>query len=970
MANTLSSILKKLGLNQENGIYLANDELPDYPLRIKNSLKSIDFDAIYYLNDKPLIIFKEFYDKNNINEKIKNFHKSVWNLGETPVLFIILPQDIHIYNGFIFKKEDHTAWKKFSSTDVKLDEFSYFNLNSGNFWKKNEKVFSKHTRVQNYLLENLKTCRSMLLELGLPQEIIHNILGRLIFSRYLLDRGILKNEYFLDNYKAKFTDVIRSKTDLYNYFDYLKKKFNGELFPVNKKEFDLINEKHLNLLSHLFQGNDVGSSQTVLFDVYDFSIIPVELISNIYETFLSKESQKSNKSFFTPLFLVDYVLANRIDEKLTTGSSKCKILDPSCGSGIFLVESLRKIIETYKENLHRELTGKEIKEIVKKNIFGVDTDKDAIYISIFSIYITMMDYINKDELSSFKFPLLKGTNLFHADFFDTKHEFNKTINNIDVIVGNPPWGKYDGLHVSYFIDKGMALPNKEISIAFLERVSDFAHDNTSIALIVTSKILYNLREKKFRKQFFEKFCIEQVFEFSSVRRNVFANAIGPGSIIFYKINKREDIRQNLVKYISLKQNRFFKLFNAIVIEKNDVKYILQKHFLEDDWIWKVILYGSIYDFLLIKRLKNEFSPLKLLLDESSLIYGVGLQSNKSDNPQDASDLIDKNFIETEGLKRYYIKTEKCAKWKKHEVHRIRNIELFKPPHILMRVSLNNKDYMGMGIFSDEELIFKHSIQSIKGKEKDKPILKSLLGLLNSKFFAYYMFMTGSTIGIERPQIRSEELLNFPAAISLQVNNKVEVLQETYDLMNKNSLNSNLDLKNKILELEKEIEELIYQSYNLSNSERDLINYANNVSIPMRKGHDKPFEQVDAQDLYDYSNIFIKTFEGLLNKEENLVPEIYNTGYFIAINFKISTNICRNTKKIIHNDNLNDVINKFGYMSLNEFTKDLYILRDIKGFEKNSFYIIKPNEYKNWHKSIARTDLNEFLEAMLKKGRGL
>lgn len=83
--------------------------------------------------------------------------------------------------------------------------------------------------------------------------------------------------------------------------------------------------------------------QSVLDCPYDFKIIPIELISNIYEAFLQDNNSKKNqKAIYTPLFLVDYMLNNTLDKKLKNNTA-CKILDPSCGSGVFLVESLRRI---------------------------------------------------------------------------------------------------------------------------------------------------------------------------------------------------------------------------------------------------------------------------------------------------------------------------------------------------------------------------------------------------------------------------------------------------------------------------------------------------------------------------------------------------------------------------------------------------------------------------------------------------
>ena len=84
----------------------------------------------------------------------------------------------------------------------------------------------------------------------------------------------------------------------------------------------------------------MSSGQRALFDIYDFSIIPVEFISNVYEDFIGKEQQAEKGAYYTPKFLVDYILKETVEKHLEKNPT-CKVLDPACGSGIFLVQALR-----------------------------------------------------------------------------------------------------------------------------------------------------------------------------------------------------------------------------------------------------------------------------------------------------------------------------------------------------------------------------------------------------------------------------------------------------------------------------------------------------------------------------------------------------------------------------------------------------------------------------------------------------
>ena len=97
------------------------------------------------------------------------------------------------------------------------------------------------------------------------------------------------------------------------------------------------------LLSDFLSGRiSLGSGQLSLFSMYDFNIIPVELISNIYEILLGKEARDKDNAFYTPNYLAEYVL-DKTTLKSLLQNKHYKILDPACGSGVFLVNSFRRI---------------------------------------------------------------------------------------------------------------------------------------------------------------------------------------------------------------------------------------------------------------------------------------------------------------------------------------------------------------------------------------------------------------------------------------------------------------------------------------------------------------------------------------------------------------------------------------------------------------------------------------------------
>ena len=52
------------------------------------------------------------------------------------------------------------------------------------------------------------------------------------------------------------------------------------------------------------------------------------------------------------------------------------------------------------------------------------------------------------------------------------------------------------------------------------------------------------------------------------------------------------------------------------------------------------------------------------------------------------------------------------------------------------------------------------------------------------------------------------------------------------------------------------------------------------------------------------------------------------------------------------------------LTASNVSENLYLRKDIRGFEKDGFYIIKPAEERLWHPAVAYVDVEEFVDAIL------
>lgn len=997
----LKQIFNKLKLTPEKGLFFTKNE--DWYSMFSNRtqrilLDKIKPDAFFCVDKKPIILF--FEKPDNKEKKLKE----IWNFNECPIVFVVDESNVEVYNGFkyIFQKD---SLELLANSEADIQCFDYKHIVTGDTWSKFKTNFNYVNRVDYHLLENIKYARKKLIEKnGLSIKDSNALIGKIIFVRYLIDRKVKIN--YLGNSKYwtndDLCDLLKNRESVFSFFNYLEDKFNGDLFPISEEGYKIISKDCFDTLIDLLQGTEILSGQKSFFTLYDFSIIPVEFISNIYELFIGQDKQEKEGAYYTPLFLVDYILSETIEIKFSKDnqSCSCPVLDPACGSGIFLVESLRKIIEQYQKNHPNYKSDLEnYKESLKKlavdNIFGIDKDKSAVDVAVFSIYLTLLDYQTPSDIQNFTFPELLGTNFFVNDFFEkdidgAELNYERILKNIefDFILGNPPWkrGKGDEKNPPFvkYIDERkkrernlepdgskISISNNEIAQAFLLRTSDFSSKNTKSGLIVTSKVLYNLNGENFRNYFLNNYKVDKVFELSPVRKEVFDKsndkAVAPAAILFYRYSPNNSTLDNVVQHISLKPNISFTLFKIFTINRTDFKKVKQKQLIDFDYLWKILVYGSYLDFNFIKRLKTDFISIEKFLEKKSFIKGQGIQNGADKYP--VGELKGMEFIDSRKVTPYYVEERDRGKWENEYAHRVRNKDLYHAPMLLMRKGLT-PELNKISAISYKDGVFKDSLTSIKVfRQKDVKYLKMLSSLLSSRLFTYYVLHTGSSVGIEREQSFNKGVFEFPFIENNSIVSIYESLERTSKL-NKHLPLNNAILENEINSLEIQMNDLIYQTVQCDEVEHSILKYTKEVTIPLimnKKSHVNLFKSLPMKSeiLSEYVGVFLKRFNSVYaSRGQKLTAQVLHNQTLIGVRFNLSKHdglIKEIDWKECNDDKLIDFVSMLGVQHI---TDKLFVQKDIRGFEKDGFYIIKPNEFKLWHLGIAHLDLNEFVEAIL------
>jgi hypothetical protein len=979
----LRGLLDSLKLSDTNAVYFLEQKSKwetIFSPETNKKIIQIKPSAFFVFNNQPFILFFDLTLNTDINKE-EQIHKQVWSFDQSPLVFIIKNTDIEIFNAFAYDKKINRLEKvKLNDGERLTDLFSFWNLQSGTTWTWLQENHYKKSildkRVNQKLFENIKFVRETLtnknFEDFLEEDEANILILRLIFIRYLIDRGVKLEETFISGStpierKKSFIELVEKPRKLNEFFEWLNGKFNGVLFKDVKVQLSKNVAKKLALVFNgeipegLFEGGDL------YFEIFDFSIIPVELISGIYEALIDEEARKLHSAVYTPSFLVEYILTNTIDrffqDKKNKKIAECRIFDPSVGSGIFLVQSFRRMVDReIALSGGNKISKNRLREIAQNNLFGIDINEQALKVTCFSIYVAMLDYIDpKSILPVFHFPNLIGNNLFAANFFDTKNNFNTVIyeNEVDFILGNPPWkSDKDEVHINWLKENNKTVGRFEIAQSFLLRSKDFMKPETVSALIVTSTIFYNISTptKKFKQEFLRQFCINRFFDLSAVRRLIFEEKNSPCAIVFYKLSKGEDYLTNVVRHLSVKSNLFLKYYKMLVIEKFDQKEIQQKNFIENDWMFKVALYGNTLDFSLLRKFRDYDSIIKLYDNKINKRDGLKrdvLAKHKITN-------IDDFIIEKENIFQYFTPSKKSSGNPPNTVNNI--FQLFGKYKIVIKGQTKNESEIIIS-YNEGDAIFRNDTFII---DSDKETIYLLYSFLISKLYTHFQFLTSSTWGIAtRPAIRLEEYINFPIAEpDYETKEKLKELTNQFlkpykEFHEKFSLGEpHVDYK-----IFREMNSIMEKLYNIKEYEKDIINYVLDISRYQfqESKQQKIIRTVntDNEVLEKYADVFIEEFKGIY-ADEYLQIQVFPLQHFIAMNFVFSEEKPR--KRVVINEEITNESEVFkliaNNISISKIAKDLYIQKDIKGFEENSFYIIKPNEYKCWHRAMAWYDVAE------------
>lgn len=608
-------------------------------------------------SEPPLAIVAEFQGSPN-DDGLRELQRLCWNFSHVPTLITIEPSQLRVWSCCEAPDrnralEDYLVLR-LGADDLPADRskvlelqaaraLHWINLVSGTFFAEHSARFDRDGRADQMLLGNLRYIRDQLSKLGLTNDdICHDLLARIIFVQFLFDRKDqdgnpaltvaslhrLQKEGLLKNIHDSFHGLLGDYQDTYRLFDWLNAKFNGDLFPGKGEtpeeravgwaaERKVVEPKHLALLADFIRGDlDMPARQMCLWPQYAFDVIPLEFISSIYETFVTERAARDG-IFYTPPHLVDFVL----DEVLPWDGAEwdLKVIDPACGSGIFLVKAFQRLVHRWKNaNPDKSIRTETLRRLLERNIFGVDIDPHAVRVACFSLYLAMCDEIEpRHYWSQVTFPTMRQRRLICSDFFEECHEGFRSSGDeqsYDLVVGNAPWG--DGVITETARDWAndteheWTIANNDIGGLFLAKAALLSCSEGRIALIQSANsLLFNISGPavKFRKALFSRHKVRKIYNLSALRFRVFKRkthttetSVSPCCVVI--LQRTEPSLDDIISYVSPKHTLPLLDEFTIVVEPTDRRALTVSEAIDDQAIWSKLMWGTRRDLQLIDNL--------------------------------------------------------------------------------------------------------------------------------------------------------------------------------------------------------------------------------------------------------------------------------------------------------------------------------------------------------------------------------
>ncbi|MGB4116806.1 MAG: N-6 DNA methylase [Polaromonas sp.] len=634
----------------------------------------------------------------------------------------------------------------------------------------------------------------------LSNEDVISLIGRALFTRFLVDRDILKN--------SELGNVVTGAIDATRLFDtpqaasltfqWLDKIFNGDLLHLSNRDypqfFDGLGDKAIKVCLTL--GNIMrrasGGQLSLEWDGLRFKHIPVDVLSQVYEHFAHEnfpELAQKTSIHYTPRAIAELVVDGTFTA-LRTEKADATVLDPAAGAGIFLVLAFRRLVGELWLRQKRRPNRKQIRKILNTQLCGMDINPESLKMAALSLYLAALELdpdpqplsdLIFDELFDKVLHCVEEKRLLGKDaHLGSLAQGIPNIGQFDIVMGNPPWTPIPGSNKKFLdaiaarvvkpllngigITETNNLVNRQVpDLAFLWKSMQWCKPKGAIGCLLDARLLFNADHFDARCLLFSLFRVTGILNATALRneKRVWASHNKPFCALV-GINEKPQLGDSFY-YLNPYLEKINKVGGEIRLDPNAALPVPCELVTSTPYLLKVLFKGSALDLNLIQRLDQmpRRSFEQFVTSEMSSEIHQGYRPNGK--TKSAKHIADLPSLETSDKPEFEVKFSQLnaihIRYPQLLMEWPRPRAIYEGPLILFREAPKFDRKMRGAIWSAKDVAFNRSYYGLPFK--NNLIGEYLFILSYSDLFVYWALLTSAKFGVERETFLLEDVGTFP-----------------------------------------------------------------------------------------------------------------------------------------------------------------------------------------------------------------
>lgn len=488
--------------------------------RIAGDLDLAALGGVYEWQDRPLLFLVDGTLLDGNPQRLNRIRRLVAMRGDAPYLAVVTPGGMTIYQVGLDGDAAQAQVSVGKANDDRRIVIPYL----GNL---RPQTSANRRWISDVILRLLTSALDELAHLAVADGDAISLVGRALFVRFLADRDILPEAVCAlatEGASALFdtapTAVAASA--------WLDETFNGDFLPLTAATINSLPQQAFDVLGHILRRAPGGQLQLgwqEKWDMLDFAHIPVGVLSQAYERYLSHhepEKQRTEGGYYTPRHIADLMVRAAFSALGREGKThQARVLDPAAGAGVFLLTAFRQLVgERWRHDGKRPDT-ETLRQILYGQITGFDINESALRFAALGLYLISIELDpNPEPLQKLRFENLRPNVLRRfGDSSDAAR--SKDLGSLgdevgaehegayDLVIGNPPWATATKLSNWSSLEDRISrlardrsgddeirapIPNEVLDLPFVWRAMEWARPGGQIAFALHARLLFQRGE--------------------------------------------------------------------------------------------------------------------------------------------------------------------------------------------------------------------------------------------------------------------------------------------------------------------------------------------------------------------------------------------------------------------------------------------------------------------------------------------